>query len=221
MPLSDTDWTDGARDPRAFLQGWAATVADALNGQLAADGRFVAEVECHTREAAGAVAPPGAHPAGAPTHTAPARFTDRFGVNVVDTDGARAVAAVVLFATPDNKSDSDAALAFAVRAAGFMSAGIGVVVVDALPGPPSWATHLHSLTGVYPIARRPRGGEAPVLVVHPAVTDGAGQFAVWHHGVVKGFPLPTVSVPVRGGPHPKLDLEATYLDACQRGRTAE
>src|SRR5436190_18270244 len=28
------------------------------------------------------------------------------------------------------------------------------IFVDALPGPASWATHLHSLTGVYPIAKR-------------------------------------------------------------------
>ena len=154
----------------------------------------------------------------APTLLAPARFADRVGVTVVDRLDLPGPAAAVLFVTPDNKADSDAALAFAVRAAGFMSAGAGVVIVDALPGPPAWATHLHSLTGVYPIARRPRNGDASVLVVHPTVQNGGEWFAVWHHAIPSGAPLPTVPVPVRGSMHLRLDLEATYAEACERGR---
>jgi hypothetical protein len=108
-----------------------------------------------------------------------------------------------------------------VRAAGLMSAGASVVIVDIVPGPPTWATHLHSLTGVYPITRRPRGGEAPVLVVYPGVDSGAEQFAVWHHLVAAGFPLPTVSIPVRNAAQLKLDLEATYLETYQQNRASE
>lgn len=147
----------------------------------------------------------------------PARFTDRIGVSINDSSGGQ-VAAVVLFVTPDNKADSDASLAFAVRAAGFMAVGAGVVIVDILPGPPSWATHLHSLTGVYPLPRRPRGGEAPVLAVHPRVEGGAERYAVWHHAVAAGSPLPTVPVPVRGTMHLTLDLEATYTTVCEQAR---
>ena len=91
--------------------------------------------------------------------------------------------------------------------------GAGVVVVDALPGPASWATHLHSLTGVYPITKRPRGTDAPILAVQPVLAGGAEQFAVWHHNVASGFPLPTVPVPLRGASAPALDLEATYATA--------
>ena len=97
----------------------------------------------------------------------------------------------------------------------------GVVIVDALPGPASWATHLHSLTGVYPIARRPRGTDAPILVVHPSAQGGAERFVVWHHAVAPGFPLPTVPVPVRGAMHLALDLEATYAEACRNSRLPE
>jgi hypothetical protein len=156
----------------------------------------------------------------APTLVTPAKFIDAVRVFVVDRTAGSEIVAAVLFATPGSKADSDSALAFAVQAASLMSRGIGVVVMDAAPGPPSWATHLHSLVGVYPIAKRPRGGEAPILVVHPEVKDGAEQFAVWHHSVAVGFPLPTVPVPVRGGMHLKLDLEATYLEACERSRIA-
>ena len=60
-------------------------------------------------------------------------------VDVIDQREGRHVGAAVLFVCPDNKADSDAALAFAVRAAALMSAGAGVVIVDVVPGPPAWA----------------------------------------------------------------------------------
>ncbi|QJW98969.1 hypothetical protein [Frigoriglobus tundricola] len=221
MPLQTADWAAPGRDPLTFLGRWAEIVSASLNAQFAeAGGRFVAEPTCGPR--AGTTEAPPAAPAGSPpTLTAPARFTDRVAVTVMDTQRGGAVAAVVLFVAPDHKVDSDGALAFAVRAAGLMSGGAGVVIVDAAPGPASWATHLHSLTGVYPITRRPRGPEAPVLVVHPEVRDGVEQFGVWHHAVGAGVPLPTVPVPVRGAAHLKLDLEATYSEACAPLRLPE
>ncbi|AMV28721.1 hypothetical protein VT84_30225 [Gemmata sp. SH-PL17] len=236
MPLLDIDWTKNDRDPFAFLVNWSACVADALNAQLPNAERFRAEPLDRTRlktgeEIAGfAQGPPVVSAGGqdtdqkypgfdapAPTFVAPARFTDRVGVNVSDAHHGRRVTAVVMFVTPDNKADSDSSLAFAVRAAALMSRGAGVVIVDALPGPASWATHLHSLVGVYPITKRPRGTDAPVLVVHPQVHNGAEQFAVWHYTVASAFPLPTVPVPIRGAMNLKLDLEATYAAACERG----
>ncbi|MDY3559795.1 hypothetical protein R5W23_000965 [Gemmata sp. JC673] len=213
MPLLNTD----GRDPVEFLTGWATAVAAALNAQLAG-GPFVAEPAAATRaQAAAAVQLPGPVPETMPMNMAPARFSDRVGVSVVGRDG-RQVAAAVLLVTPDNKADSDSALAFAVRAAGLMSAGAGVVIVDALPGAASWATHLHSLTGVYPITKRPRGTDAPVLAVHPMVHNGAELFGLWHHNVPAGAALPTVPVAVRGGANLTLDLESTYADAA-RGAT--
>jgi hypothetical protein len=234
MPLFDGNWEANAGDTRAFLARWSAAAAAALNGQLPpGERRFAAEVVARARaEAEAEIArfhehPPAGEGAGRtfvpftppdPTLIAPARFTDRVGVEVIDAlEGPRAAAAV-LFATEDNKADSDAALAFAARAAALLGTGAGVVIVDALPGPPAWATHLHSLAGVYPLARRPRNGEATVFVAQPKVLEGAGSFAAWLHAVAPGFPLPTVAVPVRGGAYLKLDLEATYLEACERGR---
>ncbi len=233
MPLHNIDWATNGHRSAPFLFDWSASVADALNAQLpGSERRFFAEIACRTRiktaeEVArfnhGPPAPATAqeHPTfapPAPTLTVPARFADRFGVAVIEVSEERRVAAVVLFVGADHKADSDGALAFAVRAAGLMLAGVGVVILDILPGPASWATHLHSLTGVYPAIRRPRGGEATVLVVHPEVRDGAERFAVWHHAVAPGAPLPTVPVPVCGARYLELDLEATYTEACQRSR---
>lgn len=202
-------------DPLPFLFQLAASVADALNRDLAPGGRFVAEVACRTRAKFDEALAPGAV-ATAPTFSAPARFTDRFGVDVLDSSDGRRVVASVLFATPDNKADSDSSLAFAVRVAGAVGAGAGVVIVDAVPGAPSWATHLHSLTPVCPIARRARKGECSVLVVRPCVRGGAETLDVWSHLVEVGAALPTVPLSLAGADL-KLDLEACYTDARSRG----
>jgi hypothetical protein len=208
MPPSKADGTKEPIDPRAFLDAWCAAVADALAAQL--PGGFEISPATHSR-------PQCADPVAdaPPTLTAPARFTDAVGIRLFAADGRGAAA--VKFVTPDNKLDSDAALAFAVRVAALLGAGATVVVIDALPGPANWATHLHSLVGVYPMARRPRGADVPILVAAP----GPDSFAVWHYSVAPGLPLPTVPVPIRGAEHLKIDLEATYLDACRRSRSSE
>jgi hypothetical protein len=139
-------------------------------------------------------------------------------VDVNDYLGGRQGGAPILFVCPDNKSDSDAALGFAVRTAALMNAGVGVVVVDIAPGGPSWAAHLHSLAAVFPAAKRPRTAGGTVLLVHPTARDHGEQFGAWHHFVAPGTSLPTVSVPVRGAMYMKLDLEATYTEACERSR---
>jgi hypothetical protein len=244
MPLLDLDWGGGyRRDLRSFLFGWSSAVGAALNRQLAeaetgGEMRFLAEMACRTRLKTVETirlfdhGPPHVYttdgretnrryPAFDPppaTRVAPARFIDRVGVDIIDRLEGPQVGAAVLFVCPDHKQDSDAALAFAVRAAGLMNTGVGVVIVDIAPGLPSWATHLHSLTGVYPAVRRPRGNECPVLVVHPTFRDDTELFAVWDYAIVPGCPLPTVPVPVRGAMHLKLDLEATYAEACERSR---
>jgi hypothetical protein len=240
MPLFKLAWGEtDHRDLRAFLFQWSARIADALNQQLPkVERRFLAEMACRTQlkttELVGSFehGPPTVYtPEGRETSerypafepppamfTVPSQFTDRIGVNFIDHLEGRDVVAAIQFVCPDHKADSNAALGFAVRAAELMLSGTGVVIVDIAPGPPSWATHLHSLTGVYPLAQRPRGGECPTLVVHPRFQNRTTQFDVWHHLVSPGEALPTVPVPVCGAMYLKLDLEATYMEACERSR---
>lgn len=241
MPLYDIDWQRNEYRQLSYFFMWSAKIADALNEQIPrVERRFLAEMSCRSRLkttediASFNYGPPTVYQDGretdqkypafdppAPALDTPARFTDRLGVDVIDYLEGRHVVASVLFAGTDHKADADAGRAFAARAAALMFAGTGVVIVDAMPGAPNWASPLHSLTGVYPPAHRPRAGEAAVLAVHPNVRDRAERFAVWHHAVAPGVPLPTVPVPLCGAMHLKLDLEATYLEACARGRFPE
>jgi hypothetical protein len=241
MPLLNIDWTKNADLLHSFLFEWSCEVAAALNAQIPrAERRFVATPACRShRKIAEDVAsfnfgPPPVYRDGVETGTtypafappeptlhAPLRLADRYGANVTDhLEGPRVVGAV-LFAGAEHKADSDGALALALRAAALMSAGTGVVIIDVLPGPASWATHLHSLTGVFPIARRPRGADTPIVAVHPQVSGGTERYAVWHYAVAPGRALPVVPVPLCGAMHLQLDLEATYTETCARGRYPE
>jgi hypothetical protein len=238
MPLHDVDWGHGPRNLRSFLFSWCARVSDVLNAQLPEnDRRFAALMACRTRLKTQDQlryfdnGPPpiwvdgkesGEHypsfDAPPPHATVPARFADRMAVNLIDTLEGKHLAGSVLFVDEDHKSDSDGGLVFAVRVAALASAGAGVVVVDIAPGAASWAMHLNTLLPAYPTARRPRGSGATVLVIHPRLRGDAEQYDVWYHTVAVGESFPTVPLPVRGELFLKLDLEATYAEACTHSR---
>lgn len=222
MPTLDPNW--GAAFPhdlRPFLTHWAAAVADALAAQLP-DDTSRAELAVRSRQqteaavAAAETRPPGGYDPPPPAVRGPARFFDRVGVSVTGGAGGPAAAAV-LFVSPDDKRDSDAALGLAAAVTALLHDGAGVVVVDAVPGAPlAWATHLHSLIGIYPLVHRRPGVEMATLAVCPTFRDGAGGFDAWHSVLKPGGPLPVVPLAVRGGAVLRLDLEATYAAECGR-----
>ena len=205
MPYLEVDWAGGKNDLSAFLTTWSQGIAAALNAAPTADARATAV--SRTRLATTGAAAIGLSPS--PPHASvPARFADHIGVDLVNASGGPLGA--VLFVGADHKTDSDGGLVFAVRVATRVSAGVGVVVVDIAPGPASWAMHLNTLVPVYPIAKRPRGPGASVLVIQPRSRDGVEQYDVWYHTVAVGGTFPTVPLPIRGDTHPMIDLEATY-----------
>jgi hypothetical protein len=218
MPLQDLDWNGNLFAAQSPLRQWVTAICDSLNAQLSGTGgRFTAEVLCLTRSGTRA-ATGTATAAHEHTYTAAARFIDQLRVNIHDhLAGTPQLATTVFFVLPDHKAESDAALALAVQAASLLGQGTGVVIVDMSPGAASWATHLHSLAPVFPIVRRPRNGEAPILAITPhAHNENAEQFAVWHQLVAPSAAMPTVPVSVRGTVQLHLDLEATYNEAQSR-----
>lgn len=239
MPLLNVDWEKRPGGALSFLHGWSATIADSLNEQIPrGERRFLAEMACRTRfktveEIAGFDRGPPTvytregdatdqkYPSfDAPVSTliAPARFTDRVGVTVIDSSSDRwHVAAAVLFVTPDNKADSDSSLAFAVRRRVHVRRRgrrhCGRVARPAVVGhAPAQLDRRVPDHQAAPQQRRahPRGSP-----------DRAGR-----RGAVRGVaPRHRAGVPAadRAGVgsramHLKLDLEATYAEACTASR---
>src|SRR5438270_12344918 len=121
-----------AETPLPVLFAWAETAADALIREGLQAGPVFRTREQFEGQAAGSDSDPAIC---LPAWAAPGRFIDRVEVNLhVGAD----FAAAVRFVCPDHKADSDAALAFAVSCAALLYEGVGMLVVDVVPGPPTW-----------------------------------------------------------------------------------
>ncbi len=209
---------------------WAATIADALNESLP-EGYF-AEEQLHPaarveidvatfegRKGTGGVAtaartysPPAA------TRTVPNVLVEGIELLVFQSEGGPTLVGAVELVNPANKDRQESRRAFASKCASYLHHGIGLVVVDVVT---TRAANLHrelldllgelgddvaTATPLYAAAYRP---------VRRREHD---EIDLWPHGLAVGQPL--ARLPLWIGPDlvVPIDLEATYLTACQRRR---
>lgn len=218
---------------------WAASLVDALNSDLL-PREYFAEFQVHLgsrvevdvgtfQERNGPSAASSAGSANVavktwspptPTGVIPVCFADEFEVQVFcTTTGATLVAAIELV-SPGNKDRPDTRRAFVAKCASYLTHGIGLIVVDVVTerhanlhdelvtflGHPEFvfspATHLYAVA--YRPFRRP----------------GADEVEFWRAHLAVGQPMPTLPLMLRNWGCLPVDLEATYTDACRRGRIA-
>lgn len=235
-PLSEThQWI-------AFHSRWATAIADDLNRRLPrrflAEAPFalgssaaadVAETEEFHPDDNGAVngthggvavaanpityAPPRA------TAVMPATFPQEVLVEVRDLDRARRVLAVVELVSPGNKDDERARRIFAGKCLGYLNKGLGLVVIDIVT---ERLANLHNT-----LVQLGGHGEAFLMADDPRIYASAYRpvrrktddvIDAWLYPLAVGTPLPAVPLALRGYGCVRLDLEATYLEACDRTR---
>jgi hypothetical protein len=210
---------------------WAATIADALNESLP-EGYF-AEEQLHPaarveidvatfeerRETGGAVT------ASARTYSPPAAARTIAGLLVegvellvFQSEGGPALVGALELVSPGNKDRQEARRAFAIKCASYLHQGIGLVVVDVVT---SRAANLHQeLLGLLNEAGRDAAVGAPLYATayRPARRLDRDEIEIWPHALAVGQPL--VKLPLWIGPElaVQVDLESTYLTACQRRR---
>jgi hypothetical protein len=94
-----------------------------------------------------------------------------------------------------------------------------LVVVDIVT---SRQGNLHNelvdLLGLEPSLRMPGGAALYAVAYRPLRRGGVEQIETWPLSVAVGQPLPTVPLSLEAEVCVALDLEAAYLDACQRRR---
>ena len=227
-----------ARSWESFHALWSGTIAARLNREILPKDYF-AEIQVHVggcvevdvasfhdpsygeeREAeqGGVALATWAPPKAA--LSMPAVFPDEFEVQVFDSSGGAILVAAIELVSPGNKDRPEMRRAFAVKCAGYLQRGIGLVIVDIVS---SRLANLHDElvgllehsdsfrfpepTPLYAVAYRPFRPE-------PAVdrTD------VWFYPLTLGAALPTLPLALRRGPILPLDLEATYSEARLRSR---
>ena len=240
-PLSEThQWL-------SFHSRWATAIADDLNRRLPkrflAEAPFslgtfasadVAEVDQSPGDGKGAAngvplsgAAGGVGVAVEPVlYTPPetdltlsAKFPEDVFVEIRDLQRARQVLAVVELVSPGNKDDAEARESFAGKCLSYLSKGLGLVVIDIVS---DRLANLHN--ELIRLAKKeakflmPGDPNLYVSAYRPVHRNKKDLIDLWLWPLAIGSALPAVPLALRGFGCVRLDLEATYTEACERSR---
>jgi len=241
MPLLDHFHPplDERRHWEGFHSKWTNCLVDALNESLLPEGYF-AEPNVHagaaveldvptfeeqgnglplTTDAATATLPARTWSPPAPGLTMPMAFTDTFEVQVYSPKGPMKLVGVIEIVSPANKDRPETRRTFAIKCASLLNQGIGVIIADIVT---VRLANLHD-----EVVRLLPGGDAFLFPETPGLyaaayrpirTKTVEKAEVWLNALAVGQPLPVLPLWLSGGPCLRIDLEATYLDACKRLR---
>ena len=215
---------------------WAAALVEKLNRDVLGDEYFAdmqvhigsqVEVDIATLDESRALGRNGGGtatlaPVSAPPVTdliVPTVFPDDIEVQIyATTTGATLVGAIEL-ASPGNKDRPETRRAFAAKCVGYLTRGIGLIVVDIVT---NRLANLHNeVMGLL--------GHREPFLLGPSVTTYAvayrpsrrpsgDQIELWPRTLQLGQPLPTLPLALRNAGTVPVDLEETYSEACQRSR---
>jgi hypothetical protein len=227
----------GRRHWEGFHGQWAAAMSDALNRDLPQEyfaefqvtlgARVEVDVATFTEEGRESPHPNGAATAvqtrvwAPPTPVAvlPALFPDDFEVQVFSGMAGPTLVAAIELVSPGNKDRDEARRAFAAKCAAYLQRGIGLIVVDIVT---SRHANLHDelmgLLGHVNDFAFPAPTPLYATAYRPAHRQERNEIDLWREPLAVGQPLPTLPLAVRGLGCLPIDLEATYLEARQRGR---
>jgi hypothetical protein len=156
-----------------------------------------------------------------PTLTATLDFPplDLVEVQVLyEEDGPRLMAAIELV-SPSNKDRPDERETFALKSLSYLKSGIGLVVADIVTD-----KHFNLHDELVRVGRsddrfQMSGNPATYAVAYrPVHRNDQNLLDVWPHELTIGSALPTVPLALKGFGCVRLDLEATYVEACERSR---
>lgn len=146
--------------------------------------------------------------------TIPAVFPDEFAVHMVDRTDSNRLVGVIELVSPGNKKESSEREAFLAKCLTYLQRGIGLTIIDVVT---DRRANFHNelirrLGSDQPPATLP---DEPGYVAgyRPVHRGGKNLIDLWPKVARVGEPLPSVPLPLRGGPLVPLPLEATYAEA--------
>jgi hypothetical protein len=247
MPLFDHFHGDLAGRPwESFHSQWAGSIAADLNRRL--PKRFIADAPMHLgmgvaadvaeyekRPTAGTTN--GAPPSGsggssvavaaepelyAPPESAismPADFPTEITVEVRDTTRAYRIVGVVELVSPGNKKEEDERERFAAKCWSYLGKGIGLVVIDIVTER-HWNLHNELVRLAAHDEQFLMPDDPPIYVTayRPVHRKKKDLIDIWRWPLTVGAAIPAVPLALRGYGCVRLDLEATYSEACERSR---
>jgi hypothetical protein len=152
----------------------------------------------------------------------PASFPTEIKVEVRDRGAAYKLLAVVELVSPANKKEVDEREQFAAKCLSYLGKGIGLVVLDIVT-----ERHKNLHNELVRLAEHddkflmPEEQRIYVTAYRPVHRNKEDRIDLWRWPLKVGEPLPAVPLALRGYGCVKLDLEATYAEACVRLRIPE
>jgi hypothetical protein len=218
----------------SFHVTWAGAIADALNETLLPEGYFAEEhahagarieidVATFADEVPSAPARNGTvatqtYAPPVPAVVLPAAFPDEFEVRVYAAEGGARFVAAIELVSPANKDREAHRRAFATKCAGYLAQGVAVIVVDVVT---SRSGNLHAdilqLLGRAADTGLPEGAGLYAVAYRPVVR-GQALIEIWPAALAVGSDLPTLPLALNAELCLPIDLEATYMAACNRRR---
>jgi hypothetical protein len=222
------------RSWEGFHSLWAAAMVEQLNRDVLAEEYFAdmhvhvgsqVEVDVATlEETPGSTVPRGTADRAVwtpppPAMTVPAVFPDDIEVQVYATAAGPTLVAAIELVSPGNKDRAEARRAFAAKCVGYLTRGIGLVVVDVV------TNRLANLHGDI-IAELGLGHDAVIgpqastyaVAYRPSRKPEGDRIEIWPAPLKVGDVLPVLPLALRNAETVPLDLEAAYLQACERSR---
>ncbi len=151
--------------------------------------------------------------------TMTAAFPEEILVEIRDLYRARQVLAVIEIVSPGNKDDAQAREAFAGKCLSYLAKGLGLVIIDVVT---ERLANLHNV--LVRLARQDETlvmpGDPPLYVAayRPIRRNKEDLIDLWQWPLAVGSALPAVPLALKGFGCVRLDLEATYSEACERSR---
>jgi hypothetical protein len=216
------------RLPQRFIAEAPMHLGSRVSADVAESERADAGVYDHTSNGAGGVAV-AAGPAVAteletyaPPETdlaMPATFPTEVMVEVRDRGAAYKLLAVVELVSPSNKKEDAECERFAAKCLSYLGKGVGLVVLDIVTGR---RKNLHNelvrLAGHDDKFRMAGDPWTYATAYRPVSRDDNDLIDLWRWPLTLGESLPAVPLALKGYGCVRLDLEATYTEACQRLR---
>jgi len=224
----------------SFHSAWATGLANALNEEWLPDGYFAEEmitvggrVEIDVANFEDAKANAKSTSNGglavakktwtppAPSATMPAVFPDSFSVRVYSSEGGPTLVGTVELVSPSNKDRDAHRQAFAIKCAGYLHQGIGVVIVDIVT-----SRHFNLHNELVQLLGQPatfRMADEPFLysgAYRPVTREDRSEIDLWRETLALGKELPVMPLALKGADVIALDFESTYDDICRRRHLA-
>jgi hypothetical protein len=149
----------------------------------------------------------------------PISFSTEIKVEVRDATDDYRILAVAELVSPGNKKEKGERERFAAKCLSYLSRGIGLVVIDIVTNR-LWNLHnvMLQLAEKNPKFEMPNDPSTYVVSYRPAHRNKEDLIDLWQWPLAVGAALPAVPLALKGFGCVRLDLEATYAEACERSR---